>query len=102
MKSLHIIALSALILFNSSIREFSTPSPIDIYPDPANSMITIRTGDHEWDDSPVLIYNSLGLLVKISRLNGLSVSVDVSDFTEGVYCVMLNHGAKAKFLFINH
>jgi hypothetical protein len=86
----------------TSINEFERDSSIDIFPNPANSMITLRTEDHELDDSQVLIYDSLGRTVLISRLNDLSVTLDVSNFAEGVYFVIFNHGARAKLLFKNH
>jgi len=83
------------------INEPGKGSSLDIFPNPANSMITIGTTDHELADSQVLIYDSFGRTVLKSRLNGSSVTLDVSNFTEGIYFVILNQGAKAKLLLKN-
>ena len=85
----------------TSVSEPGRASPVEIFPDPASSLITITSKDHEFYDSWVSIVDSLGRVVWISRLTGSSVTLDVSDFAEGVYFVGFNRGHRAKLL-INH
>lgn len=66
--------------------ETSEENNIEIYPNPASSNIYVETGDNECD---ILIYNSLGQIVKtMSSVSG-KVSVDVNDMNSGIYFIKI-------------
>ncbi len=60
---------------------------VSVYPNPATDVINIELGENESD---VVIYNSLGQVVK--RLAGMTgtVQVNVADLNEGMYFVRIN------------
>ena len=58
-----------------------------VYPNPANEMLYIELGDSQSD---VVIYNSLGQMVKRIEMASGDVQMNVADLNSGVYFVKVN------------
>ncbi len=70
------INLGALSIDNETVN-----SAVDIFPNPANNILTFSFRNTVFES--LSIYNSLGQLVKVSKQN----KVDISSLAEGVYIV---------------
>ena len=61
---------------------------VTVYPNPANDVLNIQLGD---DQSDIVIYNSLGQVVrKVDALSG-DVQINISDLQKGLYFVKINN-----------
>ncbi|MBQ2499554.1 MAG: T9SS type A sorting domain-containing protein, partial [Bacteroidales bacterium] len=58
-----------------------------VYPNPANSVLNIDLGETQ---SEVIVYNSLGQMVKRVEMASGTVQVNVEDLNAGVYFVKAN------------
>lgn len=72
---------------------------ITLYPNPVNSTLNIGiTGTTELPEN-IFIYNTLGQLVKNSKVNSSSdLSVDVSSFANGIYLIKITGQNQSKTL----
>ena len=60
---------------------------IAIYPNPMNDVLNIQLGDSQSD---VIIYNSLGQVVRRIAMASGDVQISVADLNEGIYFVKVN------------
>jgi len=67
---------------------------LHLYPNPANNIVNIRSTK----DSDINIYSIEGKFVKTTRINKGANSIDISDFTEGMYLVISDGFLPAKFI----
>ncbi|WP_400077436.1 T9SS type A sorting domain-containing protein [Winogradskyella sp. R77965] len=84
--------LSLVNLGVLSTEEFSASS-FTVYPNPANTNITIKSSDQTQIDS-VELYNVLGSRVFTAN-NLINNSIDVSEMANGVYLLKVNSGANS-------
>ncbi len=71
--------------FNTSIDNVSDiEKVVEIFPNPANDQVLVRSGDKI---KTVQLYNSYGNLVFSSEQNDFSISLDISDLGQGIYYV---------------
>jgi hypothetical protein len=75
-----------------SVDTFSA-STISVYPNPANTSITIKSSDQSPIDS-VELYNILGLKV-LTTTNLVNDTLDISEMSSGVYLLKLNAGTNS-------
>lgn len=69
---------------------------IELIPNPNNGQFTIRTETTESFD--VSIYNGIGQLIKFIPQNRSNVDVDLSNYSKGMYYVLLNANGDRKSL----
>lgn len=75
-----------------SIREIKkTGTYFNIYPNPANDLLTIELEDEKSDT--FCIYNNLGMLMYQGEVNHKTL-VDVSSFSSGMYLIRINDHSK--------
>ena len=58
---------------------------VDFYPNPVNNVLTVELSDFPEKPAQLLIYNAVGSLLKIESIENLKNSIDVNDFTPGLY-----------------
>ena len=63
-----------------SISEIS--STAKVYPNPANNQVRIESAQ---GIESVMVYNAMGTLVQTITANGISVDVNLSQYSNGVY-----------------
>ena len=71
----------------TKIEEVVGKQSITIYPNPANEVLNIELGD---EPSEVVIYNSLGQMVKHIEMTSGNIQMNVEDLNAGVYFVKTN------------
>ena len=71
----------------TKIDEVVGKQSITIYPNPANEVLNIELGD---EPSEVVIYNSLGQMVKHIEMTSGNIQMNVEDLNAGVYFVKVN------------
>ncbi|MFL0083928.1 T9SS type A sorting domain-containing protein [Tenacibaculum maritimum] len=74
-----------------------------LYPNPANNKTFSINLYHLDDRSTILIYNSIGAIVKNIITNKLQETVNLSEFSDGIYFVKVTNGSKSatKKIMIN-
>ena len=80
---------------NASVTEVSNIGSVGIYPNPANSTVTINYNIVNNNDNTTLqIVNTLGQIVKTENIGGSTIgilSIDISDISAGTYYVKLSN-----------
>lgn len=67
--------------------ETSVEQNVNVYPNPATDVINVELGENESD---IVVYNSLGQVVKrLERMSG-TVQINISDLNAGMYFVKTN------------
>ena len=61
---------------------------VTVYPNPANDVLNIQLGD---DQSDIVIYNSLGQVVRRVEAMSGDVQINISDLQKGLYFVKINN-----------
>ena len=82
MGNLHIVCSAAGINENTNYSFF-------LFPNPANEKLTIQLDNFE--KTTIRIYNTLGEVVLITKLNGKTSEIDISTLNNGVYFVYLDN-----------
>ena len=72
--------------------EENTLESVSIYPNPANSMLTIDGGNAEYTYT---MYNGMGQIVANGKANGVE-RVNVSDMAKGIYFLRLANGTQVR------
>ncbi|NOU19635.1 MAG: T9SS type A sorting domain-containing protein [Bacteroidales bacterium] len=72
------------------------PTTISVYPNPTFNSITIKV-NNETITGEAKIFNSIGALVKIVRMDSNETTVDVSDLSSGVYIISMDDAKKPMF-----
>jgi hypothetical protein len=90
------------ILFTSVIESnINMNKDLSVYPNPANENLTITIPNTLGINKQILIYNSMGKLVKeISALQ--SESINISDLYSGIYFIQLKDKPHVAIKFIKH
>ncbi len=66
---------------------------ITLFPNPSNGSATITFGSDLKENATVIVYNTLGEIVFIQRVNGANKQIEIQgDLTEGVYVVAIKSG----------
>jgi hypothetical protein len=73
----------------TGIDDIVTESEIKIYPNPANTQITIEF-DSKRSENTVEIYTTLGQQLLLKKFGTGNGSVDISEFDNGIYLVKIN------------
>ena len=60
---------------------------VTVYPNPANDVLNIELGDNQSD---VVIYNSIGQVVRHIEMMSGNVQINVADLNSGIYFVRVN------------
>lgn len=60
-----------------------------IYPNPANSFVTIEVNSNEFDFE---LSNAIGQTIKENRVTGQNSTIDISNLTKGIYFVKIKVG----------
>ena len=71
----------------TDVEEVVERHDVMVYPNPANSMLNIALGDAQTD---IIIYNSLGQMVKRVEMASGDVTINIEDLDAGVYFVKAN------------
>ena len=71
----------------TDVEEVVERHDVMVYPNPANSMLNIALGDAQTD---IIIYNSLGQMVKRVEMASGDVTINIEDLNAGVYFVKAN------------
>jgi V8-like Glu-specific endopeptidase len=69
----------------NSIKQKVREEKIKLFPNPANEQVTIMINTKE--QGVVFVYNSLGILIAEKALHSNSVSLDVSEWSPGIYII---------------
>jgi serine protease AprX len=92
----------ALVLDNIlSVKETSVNSEIIIYPNPVKNIINVESNNKIKNIS---IYNVNGILVKTINCDDNKISIDVNNFKEGLYFIVVKDNktiSNDKFLKTN-
>lgn len=71
-------------------------SYVNVYPNPTlNKKFTIDLGGDLTGNSSILVYNSIGSVVKNFVTTGKSIAVDLGDFSKGIYFVKVTNKGKS-------
>jgi len=65
---------------------------IEIYPNPTTTEINIRLKTHLVDRYDIEIYSVLGKKIKTVREGKDTITIDISDLTDGVYFIIITSG----------
>ena len=68
---------------------------LTMYPNPTNGIINIKTSDYK-NVSNVQIFNLVGVVVKTTKLQQETSSIDLSDLSSGLYIVRIASGNNIK------
>ena len=72
---------------NTSVSAITNTHSIDIYPNPANTTLTITSTDNITN---VIISNIIGQTVYTNQFNSSQVQVSVANLPTGVYFIKIN------------
>lgn len=89
MQSFLFTARKRLLVNNVSVEDKYALEGVKVYPNPANSIFTVRVEETMYNTEVVLL-NSLGAVVKSTMLNGRQVQLDITDLPNGMYFVKVN------------
>ena len=65
---------------------------LEIYPNPSSDFLSIRTDD--WENVECAIYDVLGKEVQSFSLSNITTSIDVQEWANGSYTLLINKGNK--------
>jgi hypothetical protein len=85
-------SVSACTGFNE---ELISDAQINIYPNPANSEITIKVDDFK-GNSTIEIYNAVGQIVYTGDLKNTEQKINISDLADGIYYIKISEGKMIK------
>ncbi len=75
--------------YEGQSEEISTlKSEVNVYPNPANDVVYIQTGDIS--NTEVWVYNLRGKLVTSQKLNDSNGTLDVQHLSKGIYLIRIN------------
>ncbi|SFQ63259.1 M43 family zinc metalloprotease [Flavobacterium akiainvivens] len=77
---------------------FSTTNGISLYPNPANSVISIATQGQNTVPDSYTVYNSLGQVVGSGKISSNNHPVSISNYANGVYFIKLQSGTATQTL----
>ncbi|MBL7922082.1 MAG: T9SS type A sorting domain-containing protein [Bacteroidia bacterium] len=78
--------LSFFIPGVSGVKNYAqTNYSFDFYPNPVDENLHVKIFNKDMVDKPILIYNSLGMLIKSINLNDSSTDINISDLMSGLY-----------------
>ena len=83
---------------STNLNEVESEASWVVYPNPANSWLTISTSLLGQTD--MALYNSVGQQVMILTINQGETRIDIGEFNPGVY--LLKHGEEMKRIVIQH
>lgn len=81
---------------NTTIANLSVS--FNIYPNPCNDFMELQSNLTIQDKSQVLIYNSMGQMVRSETFTSSKTKFNVSDFSAGIYHVSITSGAEQSSL----
>ena len=61
----------------------------NLYPNPANNVLVIESGNTEFHNGQAYIYNATGIIIKTCRISGRT-EVDIAELSAGIYFVRLS------------
>ncbi len=65
---------------------------VKMYPNPATGLVQLDLSEIRSDKVEVFIYNNLGQKVCAQQCSGTSASIDLSDYSEGIYFLQMESG----------
>ncbi len=74
-------------LTNDLIEIQSKSLPIQIFPNPASQIITIKIPDANYVQKPFVFLDASGREMKTIKLSGTETQIDISDLNSGIYFV---------------
>ncbi|MBY8962900.1 T9SS type A sorting domain-containing protein [Flavobacterium sp. D11R37] len=78
--------------------DFKLLNGINLYPNPATSVLNIAVADNDLPDS-YMVYNSLGqAMVSVTVTSASSLTVDTSSYSNGIYFIRIDKGNESKVL----
>ncbi|MBA3705177.1 MAG: T9SS type A sorting domain-containing protein, partial [Bacteroidetes bacterium] len=78
------------------ISENTSITSIDVYPNPANSFVTIVTNQKITDEKPIIsLYNMKGELILQQNLVQNKTELDINGFANGIYLVHVTSNGKS-------
>ncbi len=77
---------------------YSQKKIITLYPNPANEIITIDAEGDACGKKELYLYNSLGKLIKVVKMEETKHTLDVSSLPKGVYLLKMNHANGAVYV----
>lgn len=84
----NLIAQGAQCITLSLKDEKSLPNSV-VFPNPTEEILNITFPINSIDNDTIQIYNSLGMMIKEIKIDESNISLDVSNFQNGVYFVKL-------------
>jgi len=78
-------------LITTGIENENKTSTVSIFPNPADDKLHIHTDNSFSINATLSIYNTLGKIVLITKLNGQTADVDISSLDNGVYIISLDN-----------
>ena len=84
-----------------TIKEIKPSLDFQLYPNPANEFVTIKTNEFE-SQTRIMISDMLGKTVKEIKTNSIHTQVDIADLKKGVYFVSVigQNGLKTRKLVV--
>jgi hypothetical protein len=83
-----------------------TPALFEVFPNPANSSITVRFNGHGYGkEEELIIYNSIGEKVFSSKKrNNSFIIIDTNEFSSGIYLLQVINAKSTQFkkIVVNH
>lgn len=70
----------------------------EIYPNPVTTNITIKANTDNIDDVAIIMYNSIGKIVRRSKLTSSHFNIEVGDLSNGIYLIAINYGNQHRIL----
>lgn len=80
------VVLPAAVII-TDVEEVVERQNVMVYPNPANNVLNIQLGDNQSD---VMIYNSLGQMVKYVEMASGEITINIVDLEAGMYFVKVN------------
>ncbi|WP_297332755.1 T9SS type A sorting domain-containing protein [Flavobacterium sp.] len=78
--------------------DFKLLNGINLYPNPATSVLNIAVADNDLPDS-YMVYNSLGqAMVSVTVTSASSLTIDTSSYSNGIYFIRIEKGNESKVL----
>jgi hypothetical protein len=87
----------AYVVSPVSIKSINKGSNVDIFPNPSNGIINIRSSEISYTDVEVSIHSSVGELLHLENINvsqALNTTVDISNLSVGIYFIQLKFNGK--------
>jgi len=84
-KSTYSIVFSVL----TAIKENALNEKVKMYPNPVTDIVNIDIEDSSSKTSEIIIFNSLGMILKREKLNSGNAKIEVSSYQSGLYHVVI-------------